>query len=278
MRPVEGVTSITRRVPKPPPKGAWARATEMFGKTLLDASAQIALYLGHLYRTIRGVKGVRWGMVIDTCVATGIEAIPILLLIGFLMGMILAMQAAEQLRQFGATIFVADLVGVAMVREIGPLITGVLVAGRSASGFAAEIGAMRINEEVDALETMGFDPHRYLFTPKFLATVTVMPLLALLTNWIGIFGGYVIGVSTLHISTRAYLQETQLAIKTMDVLTGLAKAGVFGAIIAIVGSVRGFLVVRGAPEVGRAARAAVVISIILIIIADAIFTVIFHTK
>lgn len=276
MRPLEGVTSITRRVPKAPPKGAVAGATDTLGKTLLAVSGQIALYVGHLFRTIRGIKGVRWGMVVDSCGATGIEAIPILLLIGFLMGLILAMQAAEQLRQFGATIFVADLVGVAMVREIGPLITGILVAGRSASGFAAEIGAMRINEEVDALETMGFDPHRYLFTPKFLATVMVMPFLALVTNGIGIFGGYTIGVSTLHISTRAYLQETQLAIKTMDVVTGLAKAGVFGAIIALVGSVKGFLVVRGAPEVGRAARAAVVVSIILIIIADAIFTVIFH--
>jgi len=276
MRPIDGVTSITRRVPKAPPKGAAAGATDTLGKTILQFSGQVALYLGHLWRTIKGIKGVRWGMVVESCAATGIEAIPILLLIGFLMGLILAMQAAEQLRQFGASIFVADLVGVAMAREIGPLITGILVAGRSASGFAAEIGAMRINEEVDALETMGFDPHRYLFTPKVLATIMVMPFLTLVTDSIGAFGGYVIGVSNLHISTRAYLQETQHAVKTADVVNGLAKAAIFGLIISLVGSVKGFLVVRGAPEVGRAARAAVVLSIILIIIADAIFTVIFH--
>lgn len=276
MRPIDGVTSVTRRVPKAPPKGAAASATDTLGKTILQFCGQVALYLGHLWRSIKGIRGVRPGMVVDACAATGIEAIPILLLIGFLMGLILAMQAAEQLRQFGATIFVADLVGVAMAREIGPLITGILIAGRSASGFAAEIGAMRINEEVDALETMGFDPHRYLFTPKLLATVLVMPFLALVTDAIGAFGGYVIGVSSLHISTRAYLQETQHAVKTGDVVNGLAKAAIFGLIIALVGSVKGFLVVRGAPEVGRAARAAVVVSIILIIIADAIFTVIFH--
>ena len=249
---------------------------DSLGKVIVDACVDVREYGVHLVRTLRCLHQARRGAVLMYCFSTGIEAVPILLLIGFLMGLILAMQASEQLSQFGALIFVADLVGVAMTREIGPLITGILVAGRSAAGFAAEVGAMKINMEVKALKTMGLDVHRYLFVPKFIAAILVMPFLTVLTDGFGIFGGFMLGVSTLHLSPRAYIQETIQAVDLADFWTGLVKSMFFGAVIALVGAVKGIHVENGAPEVGRAARNAVVVSIVLIIVLDAVFTGIFH--
>lgn len=249
---------------------------ELVGSYVLDGCAKVHFYFSHFFRSIGGVKKAKSGEVVVQSSATGIEAIPILLLIGFLMGLVMAMQSAAQLRQFGATIFVADLVAVSITRELGPLLTGILVAGRSSSAFAAEIGTMKINDEVSALQTMGLNIHSYLFTPKIIAAILVLPLLTLLTDLMGLFGGYILSISTMNISSRAYIQQTLRALHFADVGTGLLKALVFGAIISIVGTVKGIQVRRGAPQVGKAARSSVVLAIVLIIITDAIFTAIFH--
>lgn len=281
--PQGGTGAPTRAPATPAPEatarhagGSWVAWPEAIGLRILAFCRQAVTYAGHIVGTVRGLRSLRTGLVVQYCYSTGVEAVPILLLIGFLMGLTLAMLAAEQLRQFGATIFVADLVAVALAREAGPLMAGVLVAGRSAAGFAAEVGSMKISEEVAALETMGLDVYRYLFTPKVLAAVMVLPFLALVTEAIGILGGFVLGVGTLHLTPRAYLNETFDALKWSDVQTGLVKAAFFGAIIGIVGAAKGLEVKRGAPAVGQAARAAVVLAIILIIITDTIFTAFFR--
>ncbi len=272
-RPSErGGTSVSSA----PPPTVWARAARSVGTPVLEVAEHGGRYLMDLARTIRGIRGVPRGSVLEYCVKTGVEAVPILIVIGFLMGLILAMQASVQLKPFGATIYVANLVGVAMVREIGPLITGVLVAGRSASGFAAEVGSAKINEEVSALTTMGLDVHQYLFTPKFLATAAVVPALALLTEVMGILGGFAFGVSTLHIGWSSYLAQTRDALHGLDLVSGMTKAFFYGAIIALVGTAKGMRVERGPSEVGDKARSAVVLSIVLIVITDFVFTAIFH--
>lgn len=252
---------------------AWAETIKNF---LLNACEQGGKYVLDLTRTVRGIRGVPRGSVLDCCIATGIEAMPIMTVIGFLMGLILAMQASVVLKPFGATIFVANLVGVAMVREIGPLITGVLVAGRSASGFAAEVGAMRINEEVSALTTMGVDVHQYLVTPKFLATLLVVPCLTLWADVVGVAGGFLLGTGSLHIGWSAYIEQTREALRWQDLLSGLVKPFFYGGIIALVGAAKGLRVEQGADQVGKAARSAVVVSIILIVVTDFLFTSIFH--
>lgn len=267
--------------PSPTPSGRKSvfpiRAMEHIGGWVLDSAAVTYHYMKHLLLTIRGMGRIRPGQVLDSCVSTGINALPILCLIGFLMGLILAMRTSTQLQKFGASIYVADLVATSMTRAIGPLMTGILVAGRSSSAFAAEVGTRKLNDEVAALETMSLDVHTYLFSPKFLATVMVMPFISLVTSLIGIFGGFIFSVSGSFITPREYMYQTLQAIHYTDLLTGSFKAMVFGAIIALVGCVKGFGVVRGAPQVGKAARGSVVVSIVLIIIADAIFTGIFQT-
>lgn len=234
-------------------------------------------YLKHLFLTIRGIRNMRTGQVLDACISTGINALPILALTGFLMGLILAMRTTTQLQKFGAAIYVADLVATSMTRAIGPLMTGIIVSGRSSSAFAAEVGTRKINDEVAAIETMSLDVHTYLFTPKFVATVLVMPFITLATSLIGIFGGFTYSIIGYFTSPREYMHQTLEAIQFMDLISGSAKAMIFGGILALVGCVKGFSVERGAPQVGKAARGSVVLSIVLIIIADAIFTWLFQT-
>ena len=206
----------------------------------------------------------------------GVNAVPIVSLIALLMGLILGMQSAHQLRQFGATLFIADLVGVATTRELGPLITAIVVAGRSGSAIAAEIGTMVVTEEIDALRTMGLHPTRYLFVPRILAVTIAVPLLAVISNTISILGGMLIGVVHLGIGPQTYLDRTVQALVMDDVVTGLVKAMVFGLIIGNVGVFEGYHVRGGAEGVGRATTQSVVSAIFLIIVADAVFTAIFY--
>jgi phospholipid/cholesterol/gamma-HCH transport system permease protein len=207
---------------------------------------------------------------------SGANALPIITLIHFLVGLVLAFQASIQLRQFGANIFVADLVGLAQVREFGPLITAVLLAGRSGSAFAAEIGTMQVNEEIDALKTMGLDPTRFLVLPKTMALLLAMPLLTLYADLVGIAGGLVVGVLSLDLTVQGYLLQTRKAVDMFDVFSGVGKTLAFALIVAGVGCLRGFQVRGGAESVGHAATSAVVSGIFLIILVDAIFTVIFQ--
>jgi phospholipid/cholesterol/gamma-HCH transport system permease protein len=204
----------------------------------------------------------------------GVDALPIVGLISFLLGLIMAFMSAVQLQQFGANIYVASLVGLAMVRELGPIMTAIIVAGRSGSAFAAEIGTMKISDEIDALFTMGFDPARFLVIPKIIAAIIVVPLLTLFSDLFAIMGGLVVGVFMLDLTTNAYMAQTLKTLTLFDVFWGFLKAAVFALLIAGIGCLRGFQVRGGAAAVGQATTSAVVSSIFLIILADAVFAVI----
>jgi phospholipid/cholesterol/gamma-HCH transport system permease protein len=178
-----------------------------------------------------------------------------------------------QLKQFGAYIYVADLVAIAIVRELAPIMTAILVAGRSGSAFAAEIGTMRVNEEVDALVIMGFDPMRFLVVPKVLAMVIVVPLLTAYADFFGILGGLTVGVLGLDLTVATYLRESQKVLSTFAVATSLGKTVVFALLISAVGCQRGFRAHGGADAVGSAATSSVVTAIFLIIVTDSLFAV-----
>ncbi len=229
-----------------------------------------------LFTSLRHPKSLRISDLLKCLERSGIDAFPIVVLINFLVGMVLAFQAAVQLRQFGANIYVADLVGLAQTREFGPMITAILLAGRSGSAFAAEIGSMKVNEEVDALETMGLSPMRFLVVPKIIALLISLPLLTLFADLIGIAGGLFVGVASLDLTVQGYLLETRKALDLFDVFSGVLKSFAFALVIAGVGCLRGFQVRGGADSVGNAATSAVVSGIFLILLVDAIFTVIFQ--
>ena len=204
----------------------------------------------------------------------GVDALPIVALISFLLGLIMAFMSAVQLEQFGANIYVASLVSLSMVRELGPIMTAIIVAGRSGSAFAAEIGSMRVAEEVDALTTMGFDITMFLVMPRLLATLCVLPLLTLFSDLFAIAGGLVVGVGMLDLTTHGYLVQTINTISVNDVAWSMLKTLLFALLISGTGCFRGFQVRGGADAVGRATTSAVVISIFLIILADSILAVI----
>lgn len=204
----------------------------------------------------------------------GVDALPIVSLISFLLGLIIAFMSSVQLEQFGANIYVASLVSLAMTRELGPIMTCILFAGRSGSAFAAEIGSMKIAEEVDALITMGFDTIRFMVLPKLLASVIVVPILTLFSIIFAIAGGMVVGVTMLDLTVSAYLKQSISTLQLFDLGYALFKSSVFALLIAGIGCFRGFQVRGGADAVGRSTTSAVVSGIFLIIVFDAIFAVI----
>lgn len=205
---------------------------------------------------------------------TGVDAVPIVGLISFLLGLIMAFMSSIQLRQFGANIYVASLVALAMVSELGPIMTAIVVAGRTGSAYAAEIGTMQISEEIDALFTMGFNPTLFLAVPRVLAAVIVVPLLTLFADFFAVTGGMFVGVFMLDLTPGSYLTQTLETLTLFEVLWGLLKSVIFALLIAWTGCLRGFQVRGGAASVGSAATSAVVSSIFLIILFDSIFAVI----
>ncbi len=233
----------------------------------------VTLGLGY---SIRYPHKIRWGDVFFYMERTGIEAIPIVLLINFLLGFIMAFQSAHQLKQFGANIFVANLVALTVVREMAPLMTAIIVAGRSGAAFAAEIGTMKVSEEIDALKSMGLDPTRFLIIPKIIASVITVPILTLMGGIVGIFGGLVVGVLFLDLTPWTYILQTDRALDAFDVFSGIFKSFVFALLIAGIGCMRGLQVEGGAQGVGRLTTSAVVSGIFLIILFDALFTLMFR--
>jgi phospholipid/cholesterol/gamma-HCH transport system permease protein len=205
-----------------------------------------------------------------------VDGLPIVGLISLLLGLILAFMSSLQLKQFGANIYVASLLAIAIVKELGPIMTAILVAGRSGSAFAAEIGTMMVNEEVDALSTMGFTPVQFLAVPKVLAAMIVVPLLTIYADIFGIMGGVIVGVLGLDLTVYTYLKETQRSLTLLDITTSLIKSGVFAVLIAGIGCQRGFQVRGGAEAVGSATTSAVVAAIFLIIVTDSAFALVFH--
>lgn len=204
---------------------------------------------------------------------TGVDAVPVVALISFLLGLIMAFMSSLQLTQFGANIYVASLVALAMVSELGPIMTAIVVAGRSGSAYAAEISTMKISEEIDALNIMGFDPIQFLVIPRMIAAVVVIPMLTIFSSFFAIAGGLFIGVTMLDLSTSTYIQQTIDTLKLFEVFWGLSKSLVFAVIISVVGCLRGFQAKGGAAAVGNAATSAVVTCIFLIILFDSLFAV-----
>ena len=213
---------------------------------------------------------------IDQSIRLGVDSLPIIALISFLVGFTTALQAAYQLQQFGANIYIADMVGVAMVAELGPLMTAIVMAGRSGSSVAAEISTMVISEEVDALKTMGINPVRYVLVPKLYALVFTMPLLTVMSMVTGILGGVLVALFYLDLSFQAFWVELVQALALKDLLVSMLKAVTFAAIIGLIAGHTGFRASGGATGVGRATTASVVASIFLVIVFDAIYSVIFY--
>jgi phospholipid/cholesterol/gamma-HCH transport system permease protein len=206
----------------------------------------------------------------------GIRAIPIVSLITFLFGLIMALQTAHELKKFGMIQLVADTVVVSILRELGPLLTAIVVIGRSGSAFAAEIGTKKVTEEVDALRTMAFDPVAFLVAPKFLAMLVMVPALTIWADVMGVVGGSVFGVLAANFTFPTYFKRTLDAIMLQDISTGLVKSALFGIVITAVGCREGFATGAGAEEVGRSTTSAVVTSIFLVVVVDLIFTSLFY--
>ena len=209
-------------------------------------------------------------------VFSGLDSLIIVFFVNFFIGIVLAMQSAYQLEQMGATIYVAALVGVSMTREIGPVLTSLVIAGRVGAAITAELSTMKVTEQVEALETISLNPVRYLVVPRFLALLMMLPCLVVLGDIIGMFGGYVVGVYNLGLSSGLYIDTTIQFLTVKDINTGLLKSAVFSVIISMIASYQGLSTEGGAEGVGRSTTRSVVTSFILIIIADAILTAIFY--
>jgi phospholipid/cholesterol/gamma-HCH transport system permease protein len=207
----------------------------------------------------------------------GAEALPIVTLISVLVGMILAFVGAVQLRQFGAAIYVADLVGIAMAREMGALMVGILMAGRTGAAYAAQLGTMKVTEEIDALMTLGLPPMEFLVLPRALALFLMMPLLCLYADALGMLGGAIVAVGMLDLGALQYFQEVARSLRAQDVVLGVVKSGVFGVLVAYAGCRCGMESGRSAAAVGGAATKAVVTAIVLIVVADGLFAVLCET-
>jgi phospholipid/cholesterol/gamma-HCH transport system permease protein len=229
-----------------------------------------------LVRLVFGKTGIRWGDYLTEMQKCGAMALPIVSLISFLVGVTLAYSGAIVLRRFGGDIWVADFIGVAMTREMGAMMAAVVLAGRTGAAYAAEIGSMKANEEIDALNILGISPVRFLVLPRVVALGFMMPLLALYANCLGVLGGMAVAKVTLDIPPVAYWVEMLTIVDLDDVMVGVIKSVVFGLIVGLSGCRKGLHADNNAEGVGRAATSAVVTAILLIIVADAVFAVVFH--
>lgn len=265
---------------RPRPEGFFERLGGQVAAGWEGVVLLAALFVDTLHYTALGVfrprERVRAAAVVEQMVRIGLESLGIIALVSLLVGLVVALQSAAQLRQFGANIYIADLVGIAMTAEMGPLMTAILLAGRIGSATAAEIATMTITEEVDALKTMGIHPIRYLVVPRFLAITVTQPLLTVVADLLGIIGGFIIAVTYLDLSVGVFANELLDALRVKDLLTGLVKSVAFGWIIVFVGAHRGFQVRGGAEGVGIATTSSVVQAIFMVIAADAFFSLIFY--
>lgn len=269
-----------------PAKGDERKRQNMF--VIIGAQAErigagferLMVFLGEIFRALIQSafhpRAVRWSAVLDYIRKAGVDGFPVVGLIGLLVGLIMAFMASLQLKQFGANIYVASLVSIAIIKELGPIMTAIVVTGRSGSAFAAEIGTMMVNEEVDALRTMGFDPNRFLVVPKILAALIVVPLLTIYADVLGILGGLIVGVTGLDLTAYAYINQTVKTMHAVDIGWSMVKSLFFAFMITSIVCYRGFQVRGGAESVGEAATSAVVSAIFVVIIVDSVFAIMFH--
>jgi phospholipid/cholesterol/gamma-HCH transport system permease protein len=252
-------------------RGAWAELENTLGFLAFVGEAVVTLL-----RSLAQPSRIRWRAILHNVQTAGFDALPITGLLSFLMGIVIAYQGADQLERFGANIFIADLVGLAMLRELSPLLTAIIVAGRSGSAYTAQIGTMRVTEEIDALRTVGIGPLDLLVVPKAVALVVVLPLLTVYTDVTGVLGGMMMAQARLNVSFDVFLERLGEAISISTYLTGLCKAPVFALIIALVGCYRGFQATGSADSVGRQTTLSVVQAIFLVIVTDAAFSIVFN--
>ncbi|MEN8259504.1 MAG: ABC transporter permease [Pseudomonadota bacterium] len=241
-------------------------------REVLVFTGEASLSVGRLLRGKARFRGRDLLMVIQEC---GPAALPIVTLISVLVGLILAFVGSMQLRIFGAEIFVANLVGLGMAREMGAMMTAVIMAGRTGAAFAAQLGTMEVNEEIDAYKTMGIPPMDFLVLPRMLALIVMMPLLCLYADFMGILGGLLVSVGMLDLSFIEYYVQTKGAISLGDFTAGLVKSAVFGVMVAMTGCLHGLKCGRSASAVGDAATAAVVSGIVSIVVSDALLTIMY---
>ncbi len=251
-------------------RSAWAVAEET--TALLSFVGETAIALG---RSLVRPSSIRWRPILYNIRRAGFDALPIVGLLAFLLGVVVAYQGADQLRQYGANIFVADLVGVSILREFAPLITAIIVAGRSGSAYAAQIGTMQVTEEIDAMRTLGVSPQEMLVLPKLIALVIALPLLTVFADVLGVTGGMIMAKSQLDVGYGEFLDRFIKAIVLSTYTVGIGKAPVFAVIIVIVGCFQGFRTRGGADSVGRQTTRSVVQAIFLVIVADSLFSIVF---
>lgn len=271
--------AIAPETPPPSMPNLLARIGQQFWRGMVGVPDMLS-FVGEcaliLLRSLVQPRRIRWRPILHNLQTAGFEALPIVGLLSFLMGVVIAYQTADQLQRFGANIFIADMVGLAMLRELAPLLTAIIVAGRSGSAYAAQIGTMKVTEEIDALRTIGIRPTESLVLPKMLALLIALPLLTVFADVTGVLGGMLMARSKLDVSFDVFLDRLGDAVSLSSFLTGIGKAPVFAAIIALVGCYQGFQVTGSADSVGRQTTVSVVQSIFLVILADALFSVVFN--
>lgn len=253
--------------------GRWAHDKYLQTLYFIAFIGEVAL---GFYTSIKNPKTIQWRATLNSVDVTGYQALPIVALMAFLIGVVLAYQLADQLKVYGADIFIVDVTGVAILREFGPLITAIIVAGRTSTSFAALLGTMKVNEEIDALRTMGLSPIQRLVLPRIFGILIALPLLVVWADIFGILGSMVMSKNMLHISFYAFLDRFVYAVELKQYILGLIKAPFFAMIIAGVGCFQGLQVEMSAESVGVKTTKAAVQAIFLIIIADAAFSVIFN--
>ena len=274
--------ALPKPEPEPVPEGGWRALLDRTGRSVAAALVflrELAEYLGRflagIARAIRHPRDFRFTSLVWHCQETGLRAVPIVALMAFLIGVVLAFQGASQLRQFGAEIFVVDLIAISILRELGILLTAIVVAGRTASALTASIGSMKMNEEIDAMRTLGLDPDMVLILPRVLALVITLPILGLIANISGLVGGALMSWIELGISPSMFRFRLISGTSVDHVIVGLSKAPVFALIIGIIGCHAGMKVGNDAESLGAQTSSAVVNAIFAVIVADALFSIFF---
>lgn len=253
---------------------------EQLSRLIEEWAGQAVLALGFIgestvavWRALKRPSLIRWRALLRSLELDGFNALPITGLLAFLIGVVISYQGAEQLRKFGTNIFIVDLVGISLLREISPLIVAILIAGRSGSAYAAQIGTMKVTEELDAVQTLGLSPMQLLVLPRVFALMLALPLLTVYADGLGVFGGMLIASNQLHVSFSEFISRFEDAVAARHFLIGIGKAPFFAMIIALVGCYQGFQIRGGVDDVGRHTTASVVQSIFLVIVFDALCSV-----
>lgn len=274
--------AIPQPVPIPPPPPFFMSLLESTGRSfaggvlyLIAITGFLGIFLHRLGRALRRPKEFRFTSLVHHCEEVGLKAVPIVALMAFLIGVVLAFQGSVQLRQFGAEVFVVDLIAISVLRELGVLLTSIIVAGRTASAFTAAIGSMKMREEIDAMRTLGLDPAMILFVPRILALLLMLPILGLIADVSGLFGGALMAWIDLGISPEMFATRLVSGTSVNHVMVGLVKAPFFALIIGVVGCHAGMQVESNAESLGRMTSNAVVASIFAVIVADAVFSIFF---